>query len=457
MHPDQMGRVWIGVSFALAAAVRIGFVLAFPTIHGGDAAARLAHADRFVLGYQLPLPQAFVILGKAMSEDPLLVRLIFSLWGAVLASGMAALLAIGLGSRAALFGGLLCACDPLLVHYSIVPYQEPVAYGLLAWAFWFAAIGRVRLAAFVMAAACLCRYETWLFLPAFIWLSGAPRIAGFAGLPVLGWITWWQGLAPSGLYVLDLDVRANRLSRVTYLGGKLLEYETVWLPALAAVALLLAIRTGARALLGITAALGLVIAIVVGFGHEYPAGSGAMSERLIHLPVLLCLGLAAIALDRIGGRSRTALAACLAIALVFAGRNLRFERSLLRAAAKEPDLALAREVATALEARRSGAECVTAAAPSVDPALLRAYVSKVDASLGDATRARERAAELAGSSPDRDRIAAHLKARPGTVRAEPGCPWLVIVDETRPVPGSATLVADLSAGPRRARVLRILQ
>jgi len=453
--PDQKGRVWIAVCFALAAAVRIGFVLAFPTIHGGDAAARLAHADTLVLGYQLPLPQLFVALGKAMSDDPLLVRLIFSLWGAVLASGLTALLAVGFGSRAALFGGLLFACDPLLVHYSIVPYQEPVAYGLLAWAFFLAAVGRVRLGSFLMAAACLCRYEAWLFLPVFVWFSGAPRIAALAGLPILGWMSWWQGLAPGGLYVLDIDAQANRLPRVAYLGGKLLEYETVFLPALAALAVLLAVRAGARGLLGVTAGLGLVIAIVVAFGHEYPPGSGAMSERLIHLPVLLCVGLSAAALDRIGGRSRPAFAACLALALVFGGRNIRFERALLRAAAKEPDLALSREVATTLEGQRSRLECVTVAAPSVDPALLRAYVSKVGASFGDVARARERAAELAGSSPDRDRIAAHLKARPGTVRAEPGCPLLVIVDDAQPAPGSATQIAEVSAGPRRARVLRI--
>jgi hypothetical protein len=131
-RPDQEGRVWIALTFFLAAAVRIGFALAFPTIHGGDAAARLAHADTLVLGYQLPLPQLFVVLGKAISDDPLATRLIFCLWGATLAAGMTAWLTATLGSRAAFFGGILLAFDPLLVHYSIVPYQEPVAYGLVA-------------------------------------------------------------------------------------------------------------------------------------------------------------------------------------------------------------------------------------------------------------------------------------------------------------------------------------
>jgi hypothetical protein len=454
-HPDQKGRVWIALSFLLAAAVRIGFVLAFPTIHGGDAAARLAHADTFVLGYQLPLPQLFVVLGKVMSDDPVVVRLISCFWGAILAAGLTALLALVVESRAALFGGLLLAFDPLLVHYSIVPYQEPVAYGLVAWAFYFVASSRAGLGSLLMGAACLCRYETWLFLPLFVGTSGAPRIAALAGLPVLGWVLWWRGLAPGGLYVLDLDAGANRLSRVSYLTGKVLEYETAFPLALAALALLLAMRAGERAFILFASTLALVIAIVISFGHEYPPGSGQMSERLIHLPVLVCLVLSAAALARFSERSRPAFACCLAVALVFAGRNIRFETALLRAAAKDPDLALARDVAQALGEARAPGECVTVAAPRVDPALLQAYVSKVRVSFGDVDRARVRAVELAGSSPDRDRIAAHLKARTGTVRAEPGCPLLVIVDDAQPAPASAPLVAEVRAGPRRARVLRM--
>lgn len=453
--PDQEGRHWIALSFALAAAVRVALALAFPTLHGGDAAARIAHADTLVLGYQLPVPQVFVALGKALSDDPVLVRLIFCLWGAALAAGMTALLALAIGSRAAVFGGLLFAFDPVLIHYSIVPYQEPVAYGLLAWAFYLAASNRNRLGAFAMGAACLCRYEAWLFLPVFAWISGAPRIAALAGLPVLGWIAWWQGLAPGGLYVLDIDAQANRFSRVVFLTGKFIEYETGFVLALAGAALVLTAVDRNRVVLKSGAALVLAIAVVVVFGHEYPPGSGLVSERMIHLPVLLCLSLAAFALDRLAARSRPAFVLCLVATLVFAGRGARFEVALLRAAAQEPDLALARKVATTLEGQRSRSECVTVAAPSVDPALLQAYVSKVGASFGDVGRARIRALELSDSSPDRDRIAAHLKARAGTVRAEPGCPWLVIVDDAQRVPASATLIAELTAGPRRARVLRI--
>ncbi len=454
--PSAQGRrVWIGLSFALAAAVRISFAAAFPTIHGGDAAARLAQADTIVLGYQLPIPQIFVALGKAASDDPMGVRVIFCLWGAALAAGMTALLSLAASPRAALFGGLLFGFDPLLIHYSIVPYQEPVAYALVAWGFCFAASGRRRMAAAVMGAACLSRYEAWLFLPAFVWISPAPRMAALAGLPVLGWIAWWQGLAPQGLYVLDLDAGSSRLSRLAHLTGKLLEYETGFILAAAGAGVVLALIDRNRTVLASTATLALAIAVVVAFGHEYPPGSGLMSERLIHLPVLLCVSLASLALARLAAHPRPAFALCLGLTLVFSVRNTRFETALLRAAAREPDLALARMTAAAIEAHRGPRECVSVAAPSVDPALLAAYVAKVGASFGDVERARARAEALADASPDRDRIAAHLKARTGTVRAAPGCPLVVIVDDAQAAPGSATLVAEVSAGRRRARVLRI--
>jgi len=462
MPPGSIGRPSnehdrgvIAASFVLAAAVRIALALAFPTIYGGDTVARLAHADTLVLAYQLPLPQIFVMLGKAMNDDPVIVRLIFCVFGATLAAGMTALLTLGLDSRVAMFGVLLFAFDPLLIHYSIVPYQESIAYGLIAWAFAFAVAERHSLGTLAMGAACLCRYEAWLFLPVFIAVSGARRVALLAVLPVLGWISWWGGLAPAGFYVLDIDMAAGRLPRVSYLASKLLEYESVFLPALAALGLFLAIRTRARAPLLFGATIAYITAVVIGLGDEYPPGTGRMSERLIHLPVLLCLGFAAMALGRFSEWSRATLVVSLTLGLVFAARNLRFETRLLRATAQDQDLALAREAARVIESNRAPGECVSVSAPVVDPALLEAYVSKVGASFGDVARARTRAADISDTAPDRDRIAAHLRAPTGTVRGAAECPLLMIVDDEAEPPPRAILAAELSAGRRRARLWRI--
>jgi hypothetical protein len=450
----------IVLALALGTAIRGGFALAFPTIHGGDAAARLAHADQLILGYQLPFPQVFVMLGKALSDDPLLVRLIFCLWGGFAVAGLTALVSRCAGPRASVFAGLLLASDPLLIHYSIVPYQEPVAYGLLAWAFYLGALKRPTAGACLMALACLSRFEAWLFLPCFFWLTRSPRATALAATPVAGWLFYWGGLAPSGLYVLDIDLAAERVPRFVFLFRKLLEYETWILPLGAALSFVaLAFRRDGPSLKAV-GCVAAAIAIVIVLGHEYPAGSGLMSERLIHLPVLLLLSLASIGLGRLSSVSRSAFAVSLVVTLLFAGRSIRFETALLRAAAIDPDLALARDVATAIAVERVPGECVRVDAPTVDKALLDAYVAKVRAAFGDAGRAKERAAELAATSPDRDRIAAHLRASVGTVSPRLDCALVVTIggpsqaDGKEPA-GNAKLIANVIAGPRTARISRI--
>lgn len=451
-RPQRLPIILVSLTAFL---VRAAFAAIFPTIHGGDAAARLAHPNELVLGYQLPLPQLFVAIGKSILDNPIGVRLLFCMWGGVLAGGFTALVGRVFGIRAGVFAGFLVAFDPFLVHYSIVPYQESVAYGLLAWAFVLARGGWPMLGALAMGAACLSRYETWLFLPAFLLVARSWGAAVVASLPIFGWLMWWRGLAPGGLYVLDLDPSAGRISRAVFLGRKFLEYETAFVGALALIGALLLLfpRPNPRALKGAGTVL-CVVGVTVVFGHEYPPGSGLMSERMIHLPVLLALGLVAIALDRLSGTSRIAAFLCVALALGLGARNLLFETRLLRSAAADPDLALARETARSIEAVRGPAECVSVSAPAVDPRLLQDYVDKVEAAFGDVARARERARALSGASPDLDRIAAHLGAPGGTVRREAGCPLVVLVDGEGATDATFALVAEISAGPRRARLYR---
>lgn len=453
--PEPDSRLLIALTFALAVGVRAAFAIAFPTLHGGDATARLANPGTLVLGYQLPLAQVFVSIGKAVSDDPVWVRLLFCLWGGILASGLTALLAHTVGRRAALFGALLASTDPLLIHYSIVPYQEPLAYGLLLWALWAFATGRDAAAGILLGAASVSRYEPWLFLPWFFFATRSWAARIMAAAPITVWILWWRGLAPAGLYVLDLDTESSRVTRVLYLLGKISEYEGAPLLLLAGLGLALSWPLEGRRIPMAVLGLVVVMAVVIGAGHEYPVGSGLMSERLIHMPVVALLFLAAAALGLTTSRWPRATWAALAIALLLAGRNLRFETSLLRAAARDPDLALARDTAREIERFRAAGECVAVIAPPIDPTMLAAYVAKVEQSFGDVPRARERAAALAMASPDRDRIAAHLKAPTGTVQASGECPLRVFIDTAAPLePNPGQLLAEISAGSRKARIYR---
>jgi hypothetical protein len=442
-------------TFGAAAAVRGTLAAWFPTIHGGDAAARLAQAGTLVLGYQLPLPQVFVTVGRSLSNDPLVARFIFCLWGAFLAAGLATLMREVGGGRAGFFAGLLLVFDPVLIHYSIVPYQEPLAYGFLAWSLVAQSRKRPWMGAALMGAATLCRYETWLFLPLLLRHSRSRLPLVLAGAPVLAWTWFWGGLAPRGLYVLDIDPGASRLPRISFLLGKLIEYETALPSVLAILAVVLWFKSRSREGLVLVAWVSAAVAVIVGLGHEFPPGSGLMSERLIHLPVLLSIGLASVTLARASRMSPALAAVCVGLALALVGRNLRFEVELLRAAAREPDLALARETARAIEEVRRPGECVSVDAPRVDPAQLQSYVAKVGASWGDVATAKARAVALLDASPDRDRIAAHLRARPGTVREGVDCALHVSVDGSESAPPRSRLLAETTAGRRRARLYRI--
>lgn len=440
-------------TFIAGALLRGAFALAFPTIHGGDAAARLAHPDTLILGYQLPLPQIFVALARHASDSPVPARIVFCLWGGFLAAALAGFAAVHFGARTAAFVGALAVTDPFLIHYSIVPYQEPVAYSLVALAFILVFQERIGAASLALAAATLARYEAWLFLPAFLWVNRGRARAWAAALPPLVWLAVWQGLAPSGLYVLDIDPAAPRGPRLVFLAKKFAEYEPVllWLAVLGAIA---AFRFRSRALARVLAVVGLAFAVIVGFGHEFPPGSGQMSERLLHLPLLGALLLAGHLLARVSEGGRALRVAVLAVIALLTVRNVRFEVSLLQAAAREPDLALARDVARAIESHRVAGECVTVAAPVVTTRDLQAFIAKVGASYGDVAAAARRAAELSGSSPDRDRIAANLTAPPGTVSALPGCPWRVNVDGADGSSAPGEIVARVAAGPRRAELIR---
>ena len=423
-----------------------------------NATARLANPQTLVLGYQLPFPQAFVILGRLLADDPALVRSLFALWGGVLAAGGVALLSLSGIPRSPLFGALLFATDPLLTHYSVVPYQEPIAYGLLMWAFYFAISSRPGTGAVLMAGACLSRFETWLFLPLFAWVSPSRIATLTATVPVLAWTLWWQGLAPAGLYVLDLDPDAARLPRVFFLWRKFVEYSTPVIPALAIAGLVVVKKHSGPRLWKTLGAIALALAVVVTLGHEYPPGSGQMSERLIHLPVLVALLLSAAALAHAGSRSPLAFVLCLIATLGLGTRNVRFEVELLEAAERNPDLALAREGARVLEGQRKHGECVDVQAPAVESTLLDAYVAKVAASLGDRNQALARAQASALASPDRDRLAAHLRAPPGTVRGGFDCPLLVVIDGGMVTPESPSTfyrpLGQINAGPRKAQIFR---
>jgi hypothetical protein len=446
--------------FAVGLALRLCLVLRWPAIHGGDSVARLAHSDRLVLAYQLPLPQLLVFVTRAVAPDPFWTRLVFATLGSLVPLALALALPPACGRVTAWTAALLLALHPLFVYYSIVPYQEGLMVLLLLAG--VAALQRQHpgWASALIGLACLCRYEAWI--AAALVVAFGPgrfrvRLLLFAWAPLL-WIAVWQGLSPAGTYVFDLEPQPDRLARVGFLWAKLREYSGTAVIVAAALGAAIAVVRRARPLYWGAAYVAAFILLVIAAGHEFPPGSGRVSERLIHVPVVAVCALAGLALaglwDVARPRSTPTIAVLLAMAVLAAvGRRwwLRSEQ-LVAAANEEPSLVLAAEVARFVDPHLPHSGRLAVAAPPVPREAIEAYVRKVARSGGDETRAREIAEELAARSVDAERIAAHLARPPGTViPAGTGAAELLAVYDDAPssLPSAiGSPLARFTRGPR---------
>lgn len=449
---------------ALGLVPRLALILAYPGVYGDDATARLAHSNLWLLAYQLPLPQLVVGVTRALDPDPLWTRLAFAAIGSLVPVALTAALRPDTGRFGARLAGALAALHPLLLYYSLVPYQESLMLLLLLLAGCALRRGSDVRAGAWLGLACLCRYEAWIAaaLACFARRARPLRSALLFGWAPLGWLVLWRGLSPAGTYVLDLDA-GGRWSRAVFLWDKLREYSGFPLVGLAAVGVLWAARGGRRPGFAWGGAwLAAVLLAVVVAGHESPPGSGRVSERLAQVPALALCALAgpllAAAVRAAPTRARTALALVLGGLLTTqAVAWLRFSRDLVRQAQSDPSLELAVDVARLAARELAPGERLSVRAPRVDPAAVAEYVRKVERAGGDAQRAREIARSFTEGSPDADRIAANLARAPGTVVGPDAAAALIARYDDAPAvapqrPG--ILCARFSAGPRAVSVYR---
>jgi len=449
--------------FALALSARLPLVFAYPGVYGGDSVARLARSDELLLAYQLPLPQLVVLLARALNPDPLLARALFAAIGALVPVALVRAMRPWAGDVAATLAGLLAALHPLLLYYSLVPYQESLMLVLLLEGALALENGREGRAGLLLGLACLCRYEAWIAAALAVVSRRrlSPRAVLYFGWAPLFWLLLWRGLSPPGTYVLDPDAAPLRWSRLVFLAIKLREYSGWSFVAAALFGALVALRRRQRQLAWGALYVALAVAAVVIAGHEFPPGSGRVSERLAHIPVVAACALAGLALGAAAERLRAsqgplAIAAAVVLVLALGQSWLRFARDLIVAANRDPSLILALRVARLAAQQLGDGERLAVIAPPVPPQALRDFVGKVERSGGDAARAREIAEALARHSPDTDRIAANLARPPHTVVEDAAGASLVAVfdDAARPPLALGPALARFQAGDRGVTVYR---
>ncbi|HEY3130042.1 MAG TPA: hypothetical protein VGL91_11325 [Acidobacteriota bacterium] len=212
--------------------VRLWLVWLSPAIYGGDTILRLVHRDRILLAYQMPLFQFLIYAVSWLSRDPLWVRVAVSLMGALAGVFFYLLAREILPLPAAVIAAVLFLCNPYLLHFSVVPYQEIAMLLLLLAGVYFYWRGRLTAASLLIAAACLTRYEAWVVAlvcaldfalkPHFardsssegslayargsdLFFASSVRcikaVLLFLWAPLL-WILLWRGLSPQGTFVL---------------------------------------------------------------------------------------------------------------------------------------------------------------------------------------------------------------------------------------------------------------
>ena len=115
---DLLAVLFIGL------VVRIAFIHLHPAIYGGDTLVRIMNADRVLLAYQLPLLQLLIYLVNRVSSDPLHIRYLMSLIGALAGTAFYLLSATLLDRPTARLACLFFVFNPFLLVHSIVPYQE---------------------------------------------------------------------------------------------------------------------------------------------------------------------------------------------------------------------------------------------------------------------------------------------------------------------------------------------
>jgi hypothetical protein len=468
---DALAAADLLLLFAAALAVRWRLIFAYPAVYGGDAVARLAHSDTLVLAYQLPLPQLLVFLARAADPDPTWTRLVFAAVGALVPVALAfalAPLAGGVGARAA---AVLAALHPLLVYYSLVPYQESAMLALLLAAGAALHRGRERTAGFLVGLACLCRYEAWIAAAVAATAAVRRRPPGrelvrrlvLFGWAPLGWMLFWRGLSPGGTYVLDVDAAPAPLARLAFVWGKLYEYSGGMLLLLAAVGTAIVAVRRVRTAAWAAAYLALAAGAVALAGHEFPVGSGRVSERLAHLPATAACALAGWAMGALwtAARGRARPAAAAVIALVLASTSVAWQRRsemLVAEANRDPSTALAVQVARFAHERLPPGGRLAVAAPSVPESEIEGYLERIERSGGDVGRARDLAAALLARTVEGNRIAAHLPRNPDAVVAAGSPADLVVVydDALRP-DGWRTgrVLARFTSGARSATVYAV--
>lgn len=211
----------------IAAALRLELLLRYPLLYDGDAYGRWLERSNPFQAPWVPLFQLCIFLLTRVADSIFAVQLLAVCFGVTAILAFWLLLYRAFGASIAYLGALALALQPLLIVFSIVPYQEGLFLTLACLALWLALLPgkpRWRWLALVVGLAALTRYEGWL-LALLLWLlllwrqkkagtlgwrfaAGSALALGWA--PLL-WIVLQRNISPTGFQTLTPTLNPTSL------------------------------------------------------------------------------------------------------------------------------------------------------------------------------------------------------------------------------------------------------
>lgn len=475
--PLPLGLLYPAVVLGAGLLVRAWLIVWYPMIFGSDSITRLVNRDLIVLAHQLPALQASIFYISKISADPVLIRCWMALIGAVAGVGFYYLAADLFSSSDALWAALFFSANPLIIAYSIVPYQEILMLAGLFFAFHFLFTERWLPASLSFAVACLSRYEAWVacpVLPAAYWLLRSRRPVELVkgcllfGWGPLAWILYNAGLAPTGTAVAEGSISPARFMRHVYIGWITVKntFPVLLLAGLGAWKLWEARLLKDRRFAALGAFLLLFLVAILFSAHGDPRDPERfVSAREAHLPISAVILLAGLGLSR---------AAKLRLPLAVAGLLLSAiaaDRFVARATA-EPDVQVSYRVAQYLDRTLGPDDRALLLAKPVPRDLMQAYLERAFRRQGEAGRrnAQRIIDQIDTSPPDYQRTLVHSKlGRDRLLAALPGDrtpQWIVVWSDFQPVTEEEARVNKVATetgppvqtfttGPLTARVYRV--
>ncbi len=143
--------------------IQISFIYFYPAIYNWDAVNRIINHDQILVAHWLPGLQSIIYLIYKLKLGLIGLRVSLILISLCAAIALYLFMNKQFNKRTAFIASLLFMTSPILLTFSIVPYQEMLMFCFIFVGLYLHLTKYKRMSYFFLGASCLVRYEAWIF------------------------------------------------------------------------------------------------------------------------------------------------------------------------------------------------------------------------------------------------------------------------------------------------------